>query len=75
MFNTSDGYCLNRVLTRHQALFSPGLGEIKGTTANVLLKENTQPKFFKPRPVPYNVMKTKLEEELNKLERENISVK
>ena len=75
MFNTSDGYCLNHVLTRHQALFSPGLGEIKGTTANVLLKENTQPKFFKPRPVPYNVMKTKLEEELNKLERENISVK
>ena len=71
MLNTRDGYCLNRVLTRHQSLFSPGLGEIKGTTAKILLKENAQSKFFSPRPVP-NSMKTKMQEELNKPEREKL---
>ena len=71
MFNTRDGCCLNRILTRHKSLFFPGLGEIKAATAKIFLKEKAQLKFFKPRRAPY-VMKTKMEEELNNLEGENI---
>ena len=38
------------------------------------MKDDAQPRFFKPRPVPYAV-KAKVEEELRKLEKENIITK
>ena len=74
VFTTRNGTTLESVLCKHQTLFSPGLGEIKGTKARIHLKEDAQPRFFKPRPVPYAV-NAKVEEELRKLEKENIITK
>ena len=71
---TSVDQSLEEVIKKHKTLFSPGLGELKETKAKIHLKDNAQPRFFKPRPVPYAV-KSKVEEELKKLERENIVTK
>jgi len=49
-------------------MFDGSLGTIKGVTANLKLKENATPQFFKPRPVPF-ALKEKIAEELKRLER------
>lgn len=48
------------------SVFKPGLGKLKTMTAHLQLKENVQPKFCKPRTVPYAV-KPKLEAALDKM--------
>jgi hypothetical protein len=49
-----------------ETVFKPGLGKLKEIKASLKLKQNTQPKFCKPRPVPYAV-KPKLEATLEKM--------
>ena len=44
---------LKSMLDTHSALFSEGLGQIKGTTAHLHLKEGSQPRFYRARQVPY----------------------
>ena len=50
----------------HQTVFRPGLGELREIEAKLKLKPNAQPKFCKPRPVPYAV-KVKLGETLERM--------
>ena len=59
------------VLNRHQAVFKPGLGTIKGHRADIRIKDGVSPVFCKARPVPYAV-KEKVDREIERLEHEGV---
>ena len=44
---------LQELLQEFSVLFQEGLGTVKNFTAFLNLKESAQPKFFRPRPVPF----------------------
>ena len=52
-------------------LFEPGLGTLKDYKAKIYVDPKAKPKFCKARSVPYS-MKSKVEEELRRLEKEGI---
>lgn len=62
---------LKELLTEHNELFTPGIGVLKGKTIKLDLVDNATPKFCKPRSVPFS-LKSKIENELKRLEEENI---
>ena len=58
---------LKRILEKYaQSVFKPGLGQLKGITAQLKTKPECQPKFYKPRPVPY-ALKPKVEETIERM--------
>ena len=51
---TQDNWSeLKTLLCTHSALFSEDLGQIKGVTARLYLKEGSKPRFYRARQVPY----------------------
>ena len=62
---------LNDLLDRHSALFKTGLGTLKDYKAKIYVDPQAKPKFCKARQVPFS-MKSKVEEELERLEKEGI---
>ena len=62
---------LKTVLDRHSAVFQEGLGKLKDYKAKITLDPQATPRFCKVRPVPY-ALKTKVEEELDRLMAEGI---
>ena len=44
---------LSTLQNKYQELFSEGLGEVRGMSAQVKLEPGAQPRFFKSRPVPF----------------------
>ena len=62
---------VSSVLNRHQAVFKPGLGTIKGHKADIQVKDGVSPVFRKARPVPYAV-KEKVDREIERLEHEGV---
>ena len=56
---------LKSMLDNHSALFSEGLGQIKGTTARLHLKEGSQPRLFRARQVPY-ALQNKVAKEIDR---------
>lgn len=48
-------------------VFKNGLGELRGVEAKIYMDPTAQPKFHKPRPVPFAIRK-KVEEELERLQ-------
>ena len=46
---------LEKMLERHSEVFKEGLGQLKGVTAKINVDREAQPRFCKPRPVPYAV--------------------
>ena len=64
---------LQSVLDRYEMVFSAGLGLIRGVEARLHVDPNVQPRFLKARSVPY-ALRSKVEEELNKLESEGVIV-
>ena len=52
-------------------VFRNELGCLKGVKVNIPIPENTKPKFFKARPVPY-ALKGRVEDELDKLEGQGV---
>ena len=64
---------LQSVLDRYEMVFSPGLGLIRGVEARLHVDPNVQPRFLKAHSVPY-ALRSKVEEELNKLESEGVIV-
>ena len=55
---------LAEILEKYKnTVFKPGLGELKVITAQLQLKQDAQPRFFKPRVVP-SAVKPKLEKAL-----------
>ncbi|XP_063052002.1 uncharacterized protein K02A2.6-like [Engraulis encrasicolus] len=57
---------LEGILERHAEVFKEGLGQLKGVTAKINVDREAQPRFCKPRPVPYAV-KPLVESELQRL--------
>ena len=58
---------LETLLEKYKEVFSSTLGTMNNFTAKLRLKTDAQPKFFRPRPVPFS-LKNKIEEELQRLE-------
>ena len=62
---------VDRVVNKHKNLFRDELGTLKGMTAKILVTPNAQPRFFKPRPVPY-LLKEKVGIEIERLQQAGI---
>lgn len=62
---------LEAMLWRYTAVFSEELGCVEGPPVKLLVPEGTEPKFYKPRPVPYS-LRGKVEAELANLQGEGI---
>ena len=71
IFCTQIQKTLQEVLGQHELVFSEGLGKIKGVQASLHVNPEAQPRFYKPRPVPYALRK-KVEKELDQLEEEGV---
>ena len=46
---------LDEVIEKHTRLFRSELGKLKSMEAKILFPSNDQPRYFKPRPVPYSL--------------------
>ena len=53
-------------LEPYKSVFTAGLGKLKGVTAKLYLDEAVQPRYCKPRPVPFS-LRAKVEDELERL--------
>ena len=62
--------CLEE-LWKSYSVFNGELGTVKRITASLKVKKACQPKFFKPRPVPF-ALKDKIADELLRLEKEGV---
>ena len=58
---------LQTVLDHHAAVFKEELGHVKGVTAKIIIDPEVQPRFCKPRTVPY-ALRAKVNQELERLE-------
>lgn len=67
--NTQDR--VKGLLKKYESVFTDELGTLKGHKANLRVEENCQPRFHKPRNVPY-ALRPKVEAELTRLEKEGI---
>ena len=74
IFCTQIQKTLQEVLGQHELVFSEGLGKIKGVQASLHVNPEAQPRFYKPRPVPYALRK-KVGKELDRLEEEGVILK
>ena len=59
------------IITRHTKLFSEKPGKMRDFKANIRIKPNAVPKFFKPRNVPF-ALEPAVQKELDRLESEGI---
>ena len=57
---------LQEVLDRHQPVFQPGLGKMRGFEAKLYVDPMAKPRYYRPRSVPY-ALTSKIEEELDRL--------
>ena len=62
---------LQDLLNVYEDLFKPELGHCVTTTANLCLREGAQPKFCKPRKLPF-ALKPVVGDELDRLERQGV---
>ena len=62
---------LNQILDKHREVFKDELGLVKGVAVKIHVEPDVKPRFFRPRPVPL-ALKSKLEDELNRLLKEGI---
>ena len=62
---------LQGILDDFATVFSSELGTLKGTTATIRLDPTAQPRFYKPRAVPY-ALKAKIDKELDRLVQQGV---
>lgn len=62
---------LAAVLDKHSKVFSEELGMVRGVSAKLHVDPQAQPRFYRPRSVPY-AMKEKVELELDRLHQQGI---
>ena len=58
---------LQEVLDQHEAVFCDELGKLEGTQVSIEVDSDAQPRFFKPRPLPFT-LKSKVADELDRLQ-------
>ena len=58
---------LQIILDKHKELFQDELGLVKEVKAEIYVDPTAQPRYYKPRPVPY-ALRAKVEQELERLE-------
>ena len=58
---------IEALLQKHRPLFRDELGLLKGVEAQIHVPPDTQPRYFKPRPLAYS-LKAKVERELDRLQ-------
>ena len=62
---------LQTILDCHEAVFKDELGCVKGVTATIAIDQQAQPRFCKPRTVPF-ALRGKVEQELFRLEKAGV---
>ena len=62
---------LQAILDKHSDVFKEELGNLNGVEAKILVDAEANPKFCRPRPVPY-VYRQKVDQELQRLEQQGI---
>jgi hypothetical protein len=73
-FNRIDKLSISDIMAKFPSVTKEGVGTLKDIKAHLTVQENAEPKFFKPRPVPYAITK-KVEDALDRLESEGIIFK
>ncbi|KAG8323166.1 hypothetical protein J6590_108572 [Homalodisca vitripennis] len=63
----------NKLFKEFPKVFSDEIGCFKGEPVKLTVKENTVPKYFKPRPIPFS-LKAKVENELARLVDEKVLI-
>ena len=58
---------LDNLVKRYSEVFAPGVGTMQKVRAHLSLKEGAQPRFCRPRTVPY-ALKDRVGKELDRLE-------
>ena len=71
IFSIKGGQSLERLLTQHSDVFRDELGTVKDVKVKLYVKENSTPKFFKPRTLPL-ALREKVSSELDRLEKNSI---
>ena len=62
---------LSKLLEQHAELFKDELGMVKGTTAKIHVDSEAQPRFCRPRTVPY-ALREKVDREIERLEKDGV---
>jgi len=62
---------VDEVISSHPTIFSTDKGSLQNLQASLRIRENTTPKFLKPRSVPYS-LKPAIEKDLERLEKAGI---
>ena len=68
---SSVGSTLDSILEKYNDVFKDELGTLNGFRAKIYVDDRAQPKFFKPRPLPYR-LREKVEIELERLHNDGI---
>ena len=66
-YQTRGNLPLEELLHKYEDVFREELGTVKSVQVNLKLKENSQPKFFRPRSVPFAI-KDAIGKEIERLE-------
>ena len=69
--NISVKSSVQGLLKKHSHLFREELGTLEGAKAKIIVPPNAQPRFFKPRPLPYG-LKDKVKKELDRLQLQGV---
>ena len=67
IFKVESPRTLQGVLEENSDVFKPGLGKLNGVTAKLYVDSSVQPRFHKPRPLPF-ALRSKVDEELDRLQ-------
>ncbi|XP_036002862.1 uncharacterized protein K02A2.6-like [Fundulus heteroclitus] len=59
------------IIAKYSDVFKDELGTLRGTTVKLSVDPKAQPRFYKPRPVPY-AMRVKVEAELERLQQAGV---
>ena len=62
---------LHAVLEKYKEVFREGLGTFNKVEAKIKVVPDAQPRYFRPRPVPY-ALRDKIERELERLQSQNV---
>jgi len=57
------------IVFKYPEVFQEGLGTLKGTKGHIVVPTDAQPRYFKPRHLPY-ALRPKVDNELDRLEKE-----